>query len=717
MRIRLTTVFYSFLLVSILLLSSLLYVVANGSQRSIAKAAERLRESASERVSRQIENYLYQVEDSVRALEKSFVLHTCKAEDRRSVESCLLSTLLSNQELTEVSLTAATLLGYEENGAARLAPTGRWQLSLFREAPGRDSPFCVRSVEERGTGFVARTRCRAPSSLLLAEDASTSQETVPDPTDTLSFTTPSRLEYRDRFLWTDLSYSQVDLEKPEAQRRVVVTVLRPMGSVSPAFFGVLRLGLLGKQIQDFVSGARVNPDTDDPYRIFICDDQGRLVTRLSSDDPLVSQDDDLRIEPLRPPPEIAAALAQPALTEVNEGSRESVGTFVIGGRKYIASFRNLLRTQDWRLAIVGPEDFYLGPFQAARRRMLVGSLALAAILFLTMALTLRAVRKGFGQVKTEADRMRGFVFSPSVPRSRFDEVADTLGSLEQAKTALRAMGKYVPVDLVRQLYAGNRDPVLGGELRELTLMFTDIEDFTTLSERYPPDVLAHSLGAYFEAMTAAIHSHQGIIDKYIGDGLMVFWNAPRQCPGHAIHACRAALACIEQTEALFGSMGWVMPPLRTRLGLHREEVLIGNFGAPDRMNFTAIGDGVNLASRLEGLNKFYGTRVLASESVYEEAKTVFEFRLLDRAAVKGKVRPLRIYELLGPLGSSDRVAAARRYEAALEAYFSRDFSRALEILREQESDLPSLFLARRCQNYVANPPPREWDGTFIAPAK
>ena len=198
---------------------------------------------------------------------------------------------------------------------------------------------------------------------------------------------------------------------------------------------------------------------------------------------------------------------------------------------------------------------------------------------------------------------------------------------------------------------------------------------------------------------------------------MVFWNAPRKCPGHAIHACRAALACIEQTEALFGSMGWVMPPLRTRLGLHREEVLIGNFGAPDRMNFTAIGDGVNLASRLEGLNKFYGTRVLASESVYEEAKTVFEFRLLDRAAVKGKVRPLRIYELLGPLGSSDRVAAARRYEAALEAYFSRDFSRALEILCEQESDLPSLFLARRCQNYVANPPPREWDGTFIAPAK
>jgi adenylate cyclase len=291
--------------------------------------------------------------------------------------------------------------------------------------------------------------------------------------------------------------------------------------------------------------------------------------------------------------------------------------------------------------------------------------------------------------------------------------------IERAQTSMRGLSKYVPVDLVRELYESNREPELGGELCEISLMFSDIEGFTGLSERLTPDALARTLGRYLEAMTAGVRSTQGTIDKFIGDSVMAFWNAPTRRPDHARRACEAVLACLRNTSELFASASWQgMPPLFTRFGLHRARVMVGHFGAPDRLSYTALGDGVNLASRLEGLCKHYGVAVLASEAIVAEVGDSFAFRLVDRVAVKGKHEAVRVYELLGagvPGAAPSQTTLA--YDRALEAYFSRDFRTAMRLLAGQGHDPPSRVLSLRCAEMLERPPPEDWNGVYVASDK
>jgi len=319
-----------------------------------------------------------------------------------------------------------------------------------------------------------------------------------------------------------------------------------------------------------------------------------------------------------------------------------------------------------------------------------------------------------------SDAMTRFDFAPRAFRSPFRDTFAVMEGLEQAKTALRAMGRYVPVELVRELYRERRDPELGGELRDVTLLFTDIEGFTSLSERVPPDQLARLLGVYFEALTAAIQASGGTVDKYIGDAVMALWNAPSLATDHPSRACAAALACLEASLALEReSRREGQPAFRTRLGLHRAEVMVGHFGAPDRFAYTALGDGVNVAARLEGLNKLYGTSILASETVRDAAGEDFTFRLVDRVAVKGRRGGVGVYELLGRTGSvdEDRRRAARVYEQAFEAYLERRFAEAVTRLGSHPSDPPSRVLAARSRSFLDAPPPEDWDGTHVAREK
>jgi adenylate cyclase len=270
------------------------------------------------------------------------------------------------------------------------------------------------------------------------------------------------------------------------------------------------------------------------------------------------------------------------------------------------------------------------------------------------------------------------------------------------------------------LYERNEEPQLGGELRTVSLMFTDIEGFTTLSERLPPDQLARHLGDYLEAMTSAVEATSGTIDKYIGDAVMAFWNAPSDVEGHAARACEAVIACKEATAALYASAAWhELPPLVTRFGLHTAEVMVGHFGARSRFNYTALGDGVNLAARLEPLCKQYGVTALVSDVIANAARDKFVFRRVDRVAVKGKAEAIDVYELLGRTGVEiPNLAQAQRYEAAFDAYLARDFAGAAELLATAKNhDPPSAVLHARCQELRAAPPPSDWAGVHVAASK
>lgn len=186
------------------------------------------------------------------------------------------------------------------------------------------------------------------------------------------------------------------------------------------------------------------------------------------------------------PPEIASALKHEALGRVAPGRLWASGAFALAGRRHLVTFRGLARTQGWRVGIVVPEDHYLGDLLRARDRVLVLAAALMGLILILGSLTLRAVRQGLGEIVAATARMRGFDFTASASRSSFREVAQVMDGLERAKTAMRALGKYVPVDLVRLLYESKREPVLGGELLEVSVMFSDIKDFTPLSERLTP---------------------------------------------------------------------------------------------------------------------------------------------------------------------------------------------------------------------------------------
>ncbi|HVT02316.1 MAG TPA: adenylate/guanylate cyclase domain-containing protein [Thermoanaerobaculia bacterium] len=709
-RWTLGQIFYLSLIGLSLLLALLFYLLLDGSRKSIVDSSERLREAHSRRIAGQVESYLNLAQGSVEAIENQLRNGAGGADGPSAIEPCLFAQILTNNNLAEATLSHASSLGYDSDGNLKLAERDRWQVSLFRESAAVGASIGVRTTFQDHGGFVSEMR--APGS----HSEGRREEGVEDPTQHLTFSTTAAKINRGQIVWSDLSFTQLDERLPEMQRRVVVTVMKAIEDKDGRFLGVLRIGLLTEQLDEMI---RKESAENAPHRIFICDSEGRLITRVSPGDRMVEDSDEaLRVAPVHLPSEVALALHHPALGLVTSGQLNAFGELT-AGQKFFVSFRGLPRTQEWCIGIVVPQSHYLGKLNGIRNNLIVVSLFLIAAILIGGVATLRMIRRGLRQIERQTARMRRFEFSASGIESPFRDVSAVLEGLERAKTAVRAMGKYVPIDLVHQLYEANREPVLGGELREVSLMFTDIKEFTNLAERLSPDELARILGRYLEVMTVAIQANSGTVDKYIGDAVMVIWNSPSPCPDHAVKACEAALACIEATRQLFDSPQWGgMPPLVTRFGLHRDEVMVGHFGAPDRMSFTALGDGVNLASRLESLNKQYRTTIIVSEMIYSAAAARFDFRLLDRVAVKGKSRGIEVYELLGIAGQQEpRVMVARTYEKALQSYFSREFREAVELLKNQLDDGPSSVLTERCLRLAEQPPPAGWDGIHVSSVK
>lgn len=297
---------------------------------------------------------------------------------------------------------------------------------------------------------------------------------------------------------------------------------------------------------------------------------------------------------------------------------------------------------------------------------LLGGLAAIGILAWRIA-------RPLGHLTQEAKAIRRLDFDGAVPVvSRITEIARLSEAMEGMKAALRLFGVYVPRDLVGKLLERGEAARIGGERRRITVLFSDIDGFTTLAEGLPPEELMRITSDYFEVVTQALLAHHATIDKYIGDAVMALWNAPADDPKHARNACLAALTLHQLTEALagdFAARGW--PPLRTRLGVHTGDAVVGNVGAPDRMAYTAIGAMVNIASRLEGLNKFYRTRVLIPAATRAAAGPGFVTRPLDLVLAKGSTTPLEVHELLGLApepGSRPGLVAAPRLLAALPAW-------------------------------------------------
>jgi len=701
------------------LVGGLAYVFLRTTRDEVLQSADILRAQAAGRVAYRVDGELGQAQTSLENVERALRFGVVDPGRPEELERVLFRELIDNGKLAEVAFTHATKLGFDGDGNLRTELADRSTVSVYRPSADASAPVLTRRVTLAGNSFISEVRERPAGGGLSEGTWRRDNEAAGDPTSDLTFETTTSEPVYGELIWSDLHWAELDARLPEAQRRVLVSAQKAVEDGRGHFAGVVRVGLLAQTL-DQVSAMKVNEsDPADPHRVFLCDDAGRLVTRLSSSDRRVVLDDDLRVEPASLPAPIAGALASPTIHHGPGSSATRSGSIFVGGEPWLVTFRDLTHSRQWMIGIVVPEGYYTSSFERMRVRFGAAFLGLTFGIVVVGVLVVRAVRKGLGRMADATAKMRRFDFAPAPQRTAFRDVQEVMDGLERAKTVVRAMGKYVPLDLVRQLYESNREPTLGGEPRELTLMFTDIRDFTELSERLPPDELARALGEYLETMTGAIAGAGGTIDKFIGDGIMAMWNAPVASEHHEQAACRAALACIEATKNLYGSRAWTgLPPLFTRFGVHAGTVLVGHFGAPSHLSYTALGDAVNLASRLEGLCKIYGVAILVSEVVQSRAKDAFAFRLVDRVAVKGKTKAVAVYELLGPLGvESAKSSWAQAYEQAFDAYTRRAFDDALAVVENQLDDGPSKVLAERCRLLRNRPPPDDWDGVYHAQTK
>ncbi|MEO7435124.1 MAG: adenylate/guanylate cyclase domain-containing protein, partial [Candidatus Binatia bacterium] len=537
-----------------LVLAVLLSVFYAGTRRTILLASEQLMRQASRRVTERIDEHLGEAERLVAVLDAQAALGIVTTE---TAETVVLGALGGHPHVTDVTLTYGQGIGTWDHdepphdaGDLRLAPTGAGQVSGSRPTAGQAGAVLIRRLGPTTEGWHATATWVMPDGARVLDPPNAVRDATTDPTTHPTFTVPARPEFRGRALWSDLAFYEPDSARPEADRRRVVSVQKALWSPTGTFIGVIRVALQSDRL-DELTRLRVDDSTaTDDHVVFLFDRRGRLISRLGPDDRFAlldragheDPDGDVRVVPAALPAPIASALATSAIREVTSADAR-VERIDVGGVSYLVSAAAVLgeRTRGWLVGIVVPETHYLGALAASRDR----ALALAAVLMLAAAagaaFMLRAMRRDLGRLIGETTRLRSFDFTPSASGAdTFRDVQDASQSLEQAKTALRALGKYVPLDLVRDLYDAHREPVLGADRTDVTLLFSDIAGFTTLAEALDPDALAIALGAYLEAMTGAIHATGGIIDKYIGDGVMALWNTPHPLPHHAARACDAA---------------------------------------------------------------------------------------------------------------------------------------------------------------------------------
>ena len=295
---------------------------------------------------------------------------------------------------------------------------------------------------------------------------------------------------------------------------------------------------------------------------------------------------------------------------------------------------------------------------------------------------------------------------------------------EKEKRKVRsAFGQYLSPEVIRRLLE-NPD-LVEPRKTEITVMFSDVRGFTSISEKLDAQELALFLNGYLSDMTKIVFDTQGTLDKYIGDAVMAFWGAPFEEPDHAANGCNASLAMMKRMHEL--QQKWETegkPKLDIGIGLNSGPASVGNMGSELRYGYTALGDTVNLSSRLEGLNKEYGTHILVNESTYSEVKSDgFLFRELDIIRVKGKLQPVTIYELMGKVAELEKEAGYTELQERLKCfaearalYGKRRWEEAQQvfqtILERFPTDGPSRMYWKRCQEYLFDEPPVGWDGVF-----
>jgi len=505
-----------------------------------------------------------------------------------------------------------------------------------------------------------------------------------------------------------------------ASRTPGITASYPLLDTNGHFFGVIAVDLEMSAMSEFMMEPQIGPD----FLSFIISSKGEVVASTDVNQMMRAEGDNVKALLIDESKDPRMLLSH----QIRINSKQNKFVFTAGDKQYVASFTSFPQSfgKEWELGIVIPIDTFVGDMKHTQKLIILMSFIIFMISGFLVYIQAKRIARPIVRLADEATRIKNFELeqTTSVDSSIY-EIQMLNNSIVAMRQSMRAFSKFIPKVLVGKLLKTNHELKIGGKMRRATLLFTDVANFTTVCENYPPERLVLHLSEYFEEVTDIIMKTNGIIDKYIGDAVMAFWGAPIADKDQALHACTAALTLQHRLSDL--NRKWAVegkPALETRIGIHIGEAIIGNIGSSDRMNYTALGDTVNLASRLEGTNKVYHTHICISEDVLKEVGKKCLVRPLDVVAVKGKEKGVKIYELVGLMSSPDpalmpsdhQIEFCRLFERAFALYLDQRWDEALEKLHVLEEKFGRehtiTMYMDRCEAFKTNPPPENWDGVM-----
>lgn len=534
---------------------------------------------------------------------------------------------------------------------------------------------------------------------------------------------------RSRPWYNSSADSLLSAYRTSSTKKLVMTAAYPLTGGKDNCYGVVGADLDMKRFSSFLQEGKISKGAI----LYIVDDNDNIIASSDPNTPMLRNDDSARTMVLR---ELKDTPLWQAIQIYKDKKDDQFSmnfqekTYVVNFLPFTEAFQKSAQKK-WRLMIILPLDDILSIFLEARNDSFSLYIFIFALVLIQIVILARRISDPIEEITEEATKILRFNFDGNFRTDSKIEEVKTLGNTIQAmKVSLNSFTKYMPKNLVIKLLEKEKSEELGGESKKLAIFFSDIASFTTVSEAMsPPDLMEH-ISEYFENLTQIILHEEGTIDKYIGDSIMAFWGAPDADTLKCQHACRAALLCQDALSTL--NTGWRQqgkPAFETRMGIHVGEVVVGNMGSSERMNYTVIGDSVNLASRLEGVNKMYGTKILISEGVYEEIKKDFLCCPLDIVAVKGKKKGVKIFELLAQWNAEEKLGPSQEQEEfveifsrAFEFYLKMNWPKAIELFKTLKKENPVAkaeryqtiidMYVKRCTAFIKTPPDDNWDGVF-----
>ena len=416
--------------------------------------------------------------------------------------------------------------------------------------------------------------------------------------------------------------------------------------------GVVGMDMTLQSLGKFLNANRISENS---LAVIIDRDQ-KVVATSSDDDALVKLDGQLLVPALS---DLRSSLPRKALASLP--AKDHVGVFLFGNQEGKQDHLALLSPiplkahGDWKVLVIAPRSDFLSDIVSNIGRITILGVVLLGLQVLMVWWLSRKIAGPLEALALQVDAIERLEINDAYPlqRSSFTEIDRLAQSVSRMSKALKAFAAFVPIDLVRGLMKSEKGLETGGHSRFITIMFTDLEAFSALSENRPSHELLQQVSRYLGTASRIIGEEFGTVDKFIGDAVMAFWGAPNELEDHAWRACVAAIRIQQEMDVM--NAEWKkagLPELKVRIGIHSDAVLVGNIGSIERMSYTVMGDGVNVASRLEGLNKNFGTRICISKTVYRESGERLILRPLGDMEVKGRKSTIEVFELQGLIGQA-----------------------------------------------------------------